>query len=132
MGPSRPIEGHYDRPMWAGFAEGHFLVQHCTSCATVRYPPGPACPHCLSLDYEWRGAGGGGEILSWVRFHRDYFSDHPAPYNAVAVRLDEGPIVITNLLGSEPDGSWLGLRVRLSVVDRGDRPQHAAQLEEQP
>jgi uncharacterized protein len=132
MGPSRPVEGHYDRPMWKGFAEGNFLVQHCSQCGTVRYPPGPACPDCLSLDHEWCGVRGGGEILSWVRFHRDYFSDHPAPYNAVAVRLDEGPIVITNLLGDEPQGSWLGLRVRFSVVDRGGRLQHAVALEQLP
>lgn len=131
MGPSRPIVGHYDKPMWDAFARGAFVVQQCTACGTTRYPPGPACPECLSCDAVFEEVKGGGEILSWVRFHRPYFSDHLAPYNAVAVRLDEGPIVITNLLGEEPEGSWIGRRVRFSVVEQNGRAQHAAGLEDQ-
>lgn len=131
MGASQPILGFYDRPMWAAMQEGSFTVQRCAQCGTSRYPPGPSCPSCLSLDYEWTPVKGGGEILSWVIFHRQYFDDHPAPYNAVAVRLDEGPIVVTNLIGDEPSASWIGRRVRFEVLDRAGRPQHSVRLEDE-
>jgi len=128
MGASRPILGFYDRPMWAAMEDHAFNVQQCTACKSCRYPPGPACPECLSLDYVWKQADGGGEIISWVIFHKQYFDDHPAPYNAVAVRLDEGPIIVTNLIGPEPEGSWIGHRVAIEVGDRGGRLQHRARL----
>ena len=132
MGVSQPIRGFYDTPMWDGFIEGDFKVQTCSRCQTSRYPPGPACPDCLSMEYDWRAVAGGGEILSWVIFHRPYFDDHPAPYNAVAVRLDEGPIVITNLVGAEPEGDWIGQRVRFEVIDRSGRMQHSVRLAVSP
>lgn len=132
MGASQPIRGFYDRPMWNEMESGNFTVQQCTQCEAYRYPPGPACPACGSLDHRWKSADGGGEILSWVIFHRQYFEDHPAPYNSVAVRLDEGPIVITNLTGPEPAGSWIGKRVQIEVIDRGGRLQHAVRLEMSP
>ena len=50
---------------------------------------------------------GRGTIMSWVTFHRQYFDDFPPPYNAVAVRLVEGPIVVTNLIGTAPSESWM-------------------------
>ena len=65
------------------------------------------------MDCEWRAVSGGAEILSWVIFHRKYFDDFPPPYNAIAVRLDEGPILISNLVGPVPEASWIGRRVEL-------------------
>jgi uncharacterized OB-fold protein len=56
---------------------------------------------------------GRGEILSWTIFHKQYFDDHPTPYNVVAVKLAEGPIFTTNLLGDTPKDSWIGEPVRL-------------------
>lgn len=128
MGVSTPVIGFYDQPMWAAMAEGRFELQRCSNCATIRYPPGPTCPKCLSVDYRWEPMAGDGRILSWVVFHRTYFDDHPAPYNVVAVQLEEGPIVMTNLVGEEPQGSWIGRRVRLGIAERGGRFQHHATL----
>jgi hypothetical protein len=58
--------------------------------------------------YTWTPLSGRGTILSWVVFHRQYLPDYPPPYNVVAVQLAEGPIVISNLVGDEPQGSWIG------------------------
>ena len=80
------------------------------------------------MDYDWTEIRGGGEILSWVVFHRQYFDDHPQPYNAIAVRLDEGPIVVSNLVGAEPVGNWIGARVNVTYRPHLDRTQHAFTL----
>jgi uncharacterized OB-fold protein len=53
-------------------------------------------------------------------FHRQYLQAYPAPYNVIAVRLDEGPVMISNLQGDAPDGSWIGRRVRLVYAEMPD------------
>lgn len=114
------ILGLYDRPMWDILDEtGQLHLQCCTQCGTWRYPPGPACPSCLSPESRWRPVSGGGEIMSWVIFRKDYLPEYPAPYNVIAVRLDEGPIMISNLVDN-PDTSVTGRRVRLTVERMND------------
>mgnify|MGYP006282016447 FL=1 len=65
------------------------------------------------MTYHWKPLKGQGTILSWVIFHRQYFDNFPPPYNVVAVQLDEGPIVISNLVGAEPEGNWVGHKVEI-------------------
>ena len=83
-------------------------------------PPGPACAECLSTQYAWDAISGRGEILSWAIFHRGYLPGYPPPYNVIAVRLDEGPIMISNLEGPIPAGSWIGRRVELCYASMPD------------
>jgi uncharacterized OB-fold protein len=113
MGKSSRVLGHYDKPMWDSIAQKKWALQYCPESDSFRYPPSPICPDSLSMNYEWRAIKGTGEIVSWAIFHRQYFDDFPPPYNTIAVRLDEGPIVISNLVGPTPDGSWIGRRVEV-------------------
>ncbi|WP_052121119.1 Zn-ribbon domain-containing OB-fold protein [Inquilinus limosus] len=128
MGLSERVLTLYDRPMWAALEQGRLELQCCAACGRFRYPPGPACPDCLSLDHRWQPVSGHGTILSWVVFHRQYFDDHPPPYNAVAVQLAEGPVIVSNLVGAEPAGSWIGAEVEIFCRAHGDRIQHAVRL----
>lgn len=115
-----PVLGLYDRPMWDSIRARRFALQRCGGCGQFRYPPGPACPGCLSLAAEWVPLQGGGTIMSWVVFHRGYLPAYPPPYNVITVRLDEGPMMVSNLEGPEPEGSWIGRRVRLSYAAMPD------------
>lgn len=116
------VLGLYDRPMWRLLDEtGQWHLQRCADCGAWRYPPGPVCPDCLSDHAEWTATCGEGEILSWVMFRRQYLPACPAPYNVVAVRLDEGPTVISNLVEDPAEGARpIGRRVRLRVVRMAD------------
>jgi len=118
----------YDLPMWEAVERGKMALQKCAACSAFRYPPGPACPQCLSLDHVWEEISGRGRILSWVVFHRQYFDDFPPPYNAIAVKLEEGPIVVSNLVGEEPEGSWINRPVDITYRRHLDRTQHAFKL----
>ena len=128
MSASQPVISPYDVPMWESMARHALALQRCKACSRFRYPPGPACPHCLSLDCEWVEVSGRGKILSWVVFHRQYFDDYPPPYNVAAVVLEEGPIVLTNLVGREPEGSWIGAEVELCYEVHNGRTLHRARL----
>jgi uncharacterized OB-fold protein len=54
-------------------------------------------------------------------FRKGYLPEYPAPYNVIAVRLDEGPTMISNLTEDPEDGAGLiGSRVRIEIVAMGD------------
>ena len=120
MGDSVRVMGLYDKPMWDSIAAKQWALQYCPESGKFRYPPSPVDPDTLSMDYEWRPIQGTGEIVSWVIFHRKYFGDYPAPYNVVAVRLDEGPIIVSNLVGDPPENSWIGHRVEVVYEIHGE------------
>jgi len=102
-----------NRPFWEAAREGKLVVQTCRRCEDVHMPPTPVCPACLSDEQEWRPASGRGSLESWIAFHRAYwdgFKDE-LPYNVCLVRLQEGPLLVSNLVGSS-DGAKLGATVR--------------------
>lgn len=118
--PAR-ILGLYDGPFWDYMINSRqFRLQRCNACGAFRYPPGPTCHQCVSPAYEWTAVSGEAEILSWVVYHRGYLSQYPAPYNVIAVRLKEGPTMISNLVGTEPEGAWIGSKVRAVLQDMDD------------
>lgn len=97
-----------ERPFW-DFAHRHELcMQRCSACQRYRYPVSPVCADCDSDAYEWARVSGHGKILSWVVFHRCYFPSFAGemPYNVAMIALDEGPIMVSNVLA--PNDSLRG------------------------
>ncbi|MBR0664405.1 nucleic acid-binding protein [Roseomonas hellenica] len=116
----RPVMGLYDKPMWESINAKAMRLQRCRTCRTWLYPPGPACPRCLSCELEWAPVSGRGRVVSWVVFHRQYLPAYPPPYNAISVRLEEGPCMISNLEGAMPDEESIGRAVRLVYATMPD------------
>jgi hypothetical protein len=118
--PARVL-GLYDRQFWDEMSKHRALcLQKCGQCGSHRYPAGPTCQECFSPDFSWQEVSGKGEVLSWVIFHRGYMPEYAPPYNVIAVRLAEGPTMISNLTGDEPQGSWIGRKVRCIIQDIDD------------
>jgi len=118
----KKARGLYDEKMWAGFAERRLLLQRCDACGTHRYPPAAVCAKCLAPAHTWTPASGRAEIVSWAVFHRQYLPAYPAPYNVIAVQLAEGPLMVSNLEGSTPEGTWIGRAVALAWRDVEGEP----------
>ena len=115
-----PVMGLYDAPMWQSIGDQCMALQRCNDCGHMQYPPGPSCPACLSPALTWTPVSGKGRILSWVVFHKTYLPAYPSPYNVVAIRLMEGPVLISNLEGPQPTGSWIGASVTLVYKKMAD------------
>ena len=102
MKPAKPLPQitTLDRPFWEHARRHELHLQRCANCARHRYPASPVCAECGSARYEWSPASGRGEIVSWVVFHRCYFPSFEAdiPYNVAGVRLDEGVVMMANIL----------------------------------
>jgi uncharacterized OB-fold protein len=117
----RRILALYDQPFWDFLnKDKEMRLQCCKGCGAFRYPPGPICPECLSPDYGWKAVSGEGELLSWIVFHKQYLPEYPAPYNVIAVKLKEGPIIISNLADDPDETDLIGRPVRLRLVEMDD------------
>jgi uncharacterized protein len=104
-----------NKPFWDAARAGRLVVQVCTKCNDMHFPPAPACPNCLGVEQEWRGASGRGTLQSWIAFHRAYwdgFKDR-LPYSVCLIRLEEGPLMVSNLVG-DTEGAKLGAAVRIT------------------
>jgi uncharacterized OB-fold protein len=89
---------------WDNAKQHRLAMQVCTKCGDVHFPASPVCPKCLSEAQEWRPVSGRGTLESWVEFHHAYwpgFADE-MPYRVCLVKLDEGPLLVSNLVGEEP------------------------------
>ena len=118
--PARPLpyRGVYDDVFWGYTKKRELRLQRCSGCGKFRWPPGPVCDQCLSLDYSWEAVSGEGRVLSWVVFHRQYFPGIPTPYNCIMVELKEGPLFISNLEGMKDEDIRMDLPVRVDFVDQ--------------
>jgi len=89
-----------NKPFWAAAKQGKFMLQQCPACGDRRFPPAPVCPKCLASDQTWVEASGKGTLESWIDMHRAYWDGYKddLPYRVCLVRLEEGPVVVSNLV----------------------------------
>jgi len=89
-------------PFWKGTADGKLLVQACTKCGYLRWPPGPMCNECLSTETAWKEISPTGTLWSYAVYHRAMnpkFKDQ-IPYTVALVELDEGPRMYGRLVAN--------------------------------
>lgn len=108
-----------NQPYWDGLKHRELKMQRCDSCQKVWYPPSPFCPRCWSRKFTWSKLSGRGRVSSWVVFHQAYFKGFAGeiPYNVAEVELDEGPRLMTNLVGVANDAIRSGMRVEIVYDD---------------
>ncbi len=107
-----------DREYWEHAREHRLHIQRCKQCRTYRFPASPVCAECASPEWEYAPVSGRGEIVSWVVFHRSYFPSFDAdiPYNVAGVKLDEGVMLMSNILAPN-DTLRHGMRVEVVFDD---------------
>lgn len=117
----RPKPDVFNKAFWEHANQGRLTVQRCDDCAHSHYPGTPVCPGCLSSRQSWVPVSGRGELLSWVRFHRAYWDGfrEDVPYAVILVGLEEGPLMLSNLLGAEPEDLKIGDKLEVAF-DRVD------------
>jgi len=105
------------QPFWDASRVGKLLIQRCNTCQQHYFYPRALCRHCLSRDVAWVEASGRGTLHTYVISHRPGRSAPlPAPYIVAIVELDEGPRMMTNLVGVEPDPAKIPCDMPVEVV----------------
>ena len=89
------------QPYWDACASGELRLQRCDACGAWWFPPAERCPECLGTRWTWTPASGRGRVYSFVVYHRAYHAAFAPdlPYVVALVELEEGPRVISNLVG---------------------------------
>jgi uncharacterized OB-fold protein len=96
------------RPFWDSAAAGKFVLPRCNACGKTHWHPRAFCPLCFSPDISWTPASGGGEVYSFTIVRRK-----DSPYVLAYVKLAEGPVMMTNVIGCEPESVRIGLPVQV-------------------
>lgn len=100
-----PVPSSETAPFWAAANEQRLVMPRCEGCGKFSFPPALACPFCESGPLVWTAVSGGATVFSFVVMHRVY---HPAfkdkvPYVVAVIALDEGPRLISNVVGIAVD-----------------------------
>lgn len=108
---------------WEGTAAGELRLQRCRQCNQHYFYPRPRCPQCGSRDVEWTPVSGRGRLHTYVISHRAApgFEDH-VPYAIAVVELEEGPRMLTNIVGIDntPENLVLDMELQVDFERRGD------------
>ena len=110
-----------DNAFWFEGARAHrLLIQHCTSCGTLRHPPLPACGVCGSLEWDTVESSGRGTLYSYAVVHYPQVASFEYPLPIGLIELEEGTRVVANLGGVELDDIVIGMAVRAEFVDHDE------------
>jgi uncharacterized OB-fold protein len=103
------------RHFWEGARAGELLLQKCSACSHVYFPPRPFCPQCAAQDVQVLRASGRATLYSYVIHHRATPGFTP-PYSIAVVQLEEGPRMMTNIVEVEQTPEALQLDMPLEVA----------------
>lgn len=109
-----PTTSAETQPFWQAASEERLLLRHCTACGRYHHYPRQICPFCMSDATQWRDAAGTGTVHAFSVMRRV-----TVPYAVAYVALDEGPLMLSNLVRTDLDRLHIGQRVRV-VFDRFD------------
>jgi uncharacterized OB-fold protein len=112
---TRPIPqaDEESREFYEAARRHEIALMRCRDCGSWRLPSRPRCPDCWSTDTEWATASGRGTLYSFGIMHQKFPGfEQDVPYNYAVVELEEGPRIVSNVVGVPNDA----LRVDMPLV----------------
>ncbi|MGF1596828.1 MAG: Zn-ribbon domain-containing OB-fold protein [Acidimicrobiales bacterium] len=109
----KPTASWETRGWWEGAGRGEVVLQRCADCGAVQHKPRAVCATCLSDDIEHFVASGRGSVYTFTVTNQNQapgFAE-ACPYVMAYVELDEGPRVLTNIVGCDPESVTIGMPV---------------------
>jgi len=114
-----PVSADWEtRAYWEGCARGELVLQRCRVCQTVQHRPRAWCVSCATDTIEHFVASGRGRVHTFTVTHQNHakgFRD-ACPYVLAYVELEEGPRLLTNIVGCEPEEVRNGLPVEVEFA----------------
>lgn len=107
------------RPFWDGCNDSKLLLQRCGECHKLFYYARRLCPHCGGTQLSWEASTGLGTVYSFSEVHVAFQGEAwkaEVPYTTVLVDLDDGPRMLSRLVGERRAEVHIGDRVRVQFV----------------
>jgi uncharacterized OB-fold protein len=108
-----------DGAIWEGARQHRLVLRACSACGTICHPPLPMCPECQSLAWDERNTSGKAVLRSWFVSLRTGQSE-AEPRIAIVVELDEGPALVSNIVGAELGTLHEGMALELTFAPDGE------------
>jgi len=104
------------RVYWEAAADGRLLLRRCAGCGRAHHYPREFCPYCWSEDVGWERASGRATLYTWSEVHAN---DLPPfrerlPYVAAVVDLEEGPRMMTTVVGCQAGELRIGMALTVT------------------
>jgi uncharacterized OB-fold protein len=104
---------------WEGCKRHELLIQRCGACGQHQFYPRLYCSKCFSDRLEWTKASGCAAVTTFTIVRRPpspAFADE-VPYVVALVQLEEGPTMMTNIIGCAPESVAIGMPVVVTFED---------------
>src|SRR5215470_3201516 len=108
------------KPFWDAAAQNKLVVQRCRDCRAYVWTPRPACYECGSEELEWTDVSGKGAVYSFTVIRQvvgraaSKAFEPDVPYVVAWVDLEEGPRMISNVVGCAVEDVKLGMHVAVT------------------
>ncbi|MCY4212826.1 MAG: Zn-ribbon domain-containing OB-fold protein [Gammaproteobacteria bacterium] len=108
------------QPFWDACAQGRLLLQRCGDCGHLQFYPRVLCAACGSRRLDWVEACGRGTVRTFTIIRRAVSAafEPDAPYVVALVELEEGPTLMSNIVGCAPASVAIGQPVRVTFEIR--------------
>ena len=106
-------------PYWEGARRHELHIQRCAACGQRQFYPRLYCTKCFSDRVEWIKASGRAKVTTFTIVRRPVspaFADD-VPYVVALVTLEEGPTMMTNIVGCPPEKVAIGMPVEVTFDD---------------
>ncbi len=117
-----PTPDEFTQPWWDAAAERRLVISRCATCDEAHYYPRPFCPRCGGDEVSWEDASGRATLYTWSIVYQNDLPpfNEKVPYVAAVVDLEEGPRMMTNVVGCEFDDLAAGMALVVDFEDIGD------------
>ena len=117
-----PVPDASSKPFWDAANERRLVLQLCTSCNRLQYPPQQACQICNSVaGLTWKEVQGKGHVAAFIVIEDGRLNRRmpDQPYNLAMVTLDEDLRVnfYSNLPGTPPYDVPVGAAVEVTFEE---------------
>jgi uncharacterized protein len=111
----------HEAGLWEAASEGRLVMQRCRQCNRFQHYPRPICLKCRSTDLDFEEVSGRGTVHAHTTVFRSPDPTRFAPPYVVAlIALDEGPVLMSNVVGLPVDQVRCGQRVMVEWRDLDD------------
>ena len=113
-----PVADDLSKPFWDAVNEKRLILQNCTDCNRLQYPPRQTCLACGSGEkLEWKEVEGKGHISTSIVIEDGRLNRRmpDQPYNLALITLDEDTSInfYSNLPGIAPYETPIGAAVQV-------------------
>lgn len=97
------------QPFWEAAGQGRLLLPRCDACGRSHWYPRTFCPLCQGGPVQWVPASGRARVHACTSLLRD-----PSRTVMAFVELEEGPLMLTHLVGRDLSDWHIGAPLQVS------------------